>query len=348
MPQRGGGKPSAGAFYDSDFSTIDSLLAVSLLYGLQGKNDCRVTTICLSRPNLAVAGFLDAVEHFYHGGGGPGGGKGAPLGMATAGKPGETSPAFVAPFQRKKLDGTPVYKTELKSVIDTADPATVFRNYLEAQQDQNAFCVLAGPATNLAAAIAFAGAELIAAKVKYLVVAGGAFPSGAAEAHFKADIPAARKVFADWPTPIVAAGTEVGAALEFPGVSIDKQFAAADPDNPVADAYRAYHAMPYDTPSWAMAAALYAGRPKEGYFKLSGPGKISVDQDGRTSFTASEKGNHQYLIVDPAQKDKIMLAYIDLASAKPVAQQRFRPPVANDTDKPPATDKPVPPPPPKK
>ena len=60
----------------------------------------------------------------------------------------------------------------------------------------------------------------------------------------------------------------------FPGASIDKEFADAAPDNPVADAYRAWQAMPYDAPSWAMAAALYAARPKEGYFKLSGPGTI--------------------------------------------------------------------------
>ena len=34
-----GGKPSAGAFYDSDFSTIDTFLAQALLHGMQGKND---------------------------------------------------------------------------------------------------------------------------------------------------------------------------------------------------------------------------------------------------------------------------------------------------------------------
>jgi hypothetical protein len=296
----------------------------------------------MSRANLAVAGYVDMVQRFYHGAAGnfnqlP------PIGMHTAGSPGETSPAFVAPFEKKKVDGTPVYRNDVKSVIETGDPLTLIRNYLEAQTDQNAFVVLAGPATNLASAVEFPGMKnLIAAKVKYLVVAGGAFPSGPAEAHIKGDIAAARKVFADWPTPIVAAGSEIGAALEFPGASIDKQFAAAMPDNPVADAYRAYRAMPYDAPSWAMAAALYAARPKEGYFKLSPPGRITVEQDGRTSFAAAEKGSHQYLIADPEQKDKILQAYVDLASAKPATQQRFRPPDAKQADKT------APPPPPKK
>jgi len=245
--------------------------------------------------------------------------------MITEGSPGETSPAFVAPFQKKKPDGTPVYKNEVKTVIETGDPNTLFRNYLEAQYDQNAFFVLGGPATNLAGALEFPGLkDLIEAKVRCLVVAGGAFPAGPAEARIKADNPAARKLFAEWPTPIVAAGFEIGAALEFPGASIDKEFAEAAPDNPVADAYRAYQAMPYDTPSWAMAAALYAARPKEGYFQVSDPGKIGVDRDGRTSLAASEKGSHRYLIVDPAQKDKIIQAYVQLASAKPQPPRRFR------------------------
>lgn len=347
MPQRGGGKPSAGAFFDTDFSTIDNLLAVSLLYGLQGKADCRVAIITMSRPNLAVAGFVDSVERFYHGAAGnfsqlP------PIGMSTTGSPGETSPAFVVPFQKKKLDGTPAYKNEVKSVIDTGDPVTLIRNYLQAQNDQNSFFVLAGPATNFAAALAFGLKDLIAAKVKYLVFAGGAFPSGAAESHIKADIPAARKLFAEWPTPIFAAGSEVGTALEFPGASIDKQFAEAEPNNPVADAYRAYRPMPYNAPSGAMAAALYAARPKEGYFNLSGTGRIDVGPDGRTSFTASEKGNHQYLIVDPdpAKKEKITLAYVELASAKPDARRGrggFQ-----QQDQPPATPPKTAPPPPKK
>ncbi len=132
-------------------------------------------------------------------------------------------------------------------------------------------------------------------------------------------------MFSEWPTPIVASGSEVGAAIEFPGACIDKEFAAAGPDHPVADAYRAYGPMPYDAPSWDMAAALYAGRPKEGYFKISAPGTITVLADGRTSFTSAEKGMHRYLIADPAEKEKVLQAYVELASAKPAPRKRFRP-----------------------
>jgi len=92
--------------------------------------------------------------------------------------------------------------------------------------------------------------------------------------------------------------------------------------------------MPYDAPTWAPAATLYAGRPKEGYFKVSEPGTIAVRDDGKLGFTASAQGRHQTLTLDPAQKEKVLQAYIDLASAKPVFPQRFRPPVAVDAKKP--------------
>jgi hypothetical protein len=93
----------------------------------------------------------------------------------------------------------------------------------------------------------------------------------------------------------------------------------------VADAYRANKPMPYDAPSWAMAAALYAVRPDQGYFKLSDPGTVTVLNDGRTHFTASEKGRHRYLIADPAQKEKVIQTYVEIASAKPVPRRPFQP-----------------------
>ena len=337
MPQFGL-RQAQGAFFDTDFSTVGDLLAVSLLYGLQGKGDCRVAIVTMSRPNLAVAGFADLVVRFYHGSAGnfaqlP------PVGMRTEGQAGDTSPAFTVPYRKKKVDGAPVYQNQVKSVIDTADPTTLIRNYLDAQRERDAFYVLSGPASNLAAALAHPGVkEKIAAKVKLLVLAGGTFPEGSGGPAIEADIPAARKLFAEWPTPIVACGADIGQAVEFPGAAIDKEFAEAMPDNPVADAYRAWQTMPYDAPSTPMAAALYAARPKEGYFKLSGAGTIGVDDHGKVSFTASDKGNHQYLIFDPGQKEKITRAYVELASAKP--QIRRPPPLQQDTldpAKPPTT-----------
>ena len=324
--QFGRGKPSAGAFFDSDFTNIDSILAVAVLYGLQGKNDCRMAVLTSSRPDLSTVGFVDLVERYYHG---PGRNfsQVPPVGMRTEGAPGSTPRGFVAPFDRKKPDGTPLYVNQVRSVIDTGDPNTLFRNYLQAQYDQNAFFVLAGPATNLAAALDFRGIkELVQAKIKYLVIA-------ASDRSLKADLPAARKVLASWPSPVVAVPPDAVANLEFPGASIAKEFAEANPDNPVADAYRAADPRLGNTPMLATAAALYAGRPKETYFKTSGPGALAVRDDGRIDFAPSSSGKHSHLIFDPSQKDRIVQACVELASAKPVIRMRFRPDAMDEKNK---------------
>jgi len=209
------------------------------------------------------------------------------------------------------------YPHDIRTVNDTADVAPLIRNALTAQHDQNAIVVLTGPATNLAKVLDLRGnRELIASKVRFLAIAAGAYPDGAPETQITSDTPAARKLFAEWPTPIVASGYEVGEPLRFPAVAIEKDFAWA-PHHPIVDVYRAHKPMPYDAPTWAMSAMLYAVRPQEGYFKLSDPGTISVLDDGRTRFTASADGKHRYLILDPAQKDRILQTYTEVASAKP-------------------------------
>ena len=38
------------------------------------------------------------------------------------------------------------------------------------------------------------------------------------------DVPPARKVYAEWPTEIVASGFEIGLAIKYPAVSIERDF----------------------------------------------------------------------------------------------------------------------------
>ena len=162
-------------------------------------------------------------------------------------------------------------------------------------------------------------------KVRTLVWAAGAYPVGGPEPRIQADVAAAKKLVADWPGSLIACGAEVGDALRYPAASLEKDFAWS-PNHPVVDAYTAYQPMPYDAPAPALAAVLQAVRPKENYFKLSEPGTIEVSDDGRTRFTESAQGKHRHLIVDPAQKERVLEAYTSIASAKPVPRQpRFRP-----------------------
>ena len=119
------------------------------------------------------------------------------------------------------------------------------------------------------------GKEWAAKKARVLSIAGGRFDGGAADSVIEADVAGFRKLLADWPTQIVMAGAELNDALPFPGSSLDA-IAAWAPNHPVVDAYRAFKAMPYDAPSQALAAVLYAVSPEDNYFELSEPGTISV------------------------------------------------------------------------
>ena len=292
----GAAKPPVGIVFDAAMDRIDDVLALAMLHGFEGKDQARIAAICVSTGDLRAAQFCDAVGHFYAS---ATTGQAAmfmhftPIGLAD-GKPAAEATLFTKPAAA----------TTIKGIDDTADPATLIRNALMGQYDQNAAVVLSGPATDLAKLLDMFGVkDWIARKVRLLCVA---------ETGVQADAAAARKVFTEWPTPIMMVGREIGDALPFPGASIDKDFAYSS-THPIADAYRAYKPMPYDASSWAMAAMLYAVHPNDGYFKLSG------------------SGNPRALTLDPEQKERIIRTYIEMASAKPVPRKPRRPP--DDKDK---------------
>jgi len=323
MQAAGQEKPSPGIIFDTGMNKACDALALAMLYGLNAK-DARLVAVSVSGSNLRAAAFCEVVGEFYAGavsgafGGAP---RTLPVGLSMDGKLAADAPLFTAPLARRNAEGKPVYRQTIQKLNDTADPVAVIRNAMTSQEDHNAIVIESGPATTLAHLLALHEAhETIVNKTKLLIMAVGIYPEGE-ELYVQADPAAARKVFAEWPTPIVVCGSEVGDALLFPATSIDKDFAWTQA-HPVVDAYRAFHAMPYDAPTQAMAAALYAARPKAGQFELSERGTISVAGDGRTKFTPAADGKHRYLIPGALQKPNIIEAYIQLASAKPAPPPR--------------------------
>jgi len=172
--------------------------------------------------------------------------------------------------------------------------------------------VQVGFSTNLARLLA-SDRDLVQRKVRLLSTMFGHFPLGQPEYNVKTDIPAAQKLCNEWPSPIVFSGFEIGQALLFPAKSIEHDFAWAA-DHPVVDAYRNYQKMPYDRPTWDLTSVLYAVRPQADYFKLSPPGKVTVDDQGQTHFAEAPDGRHRYLVLDPAQKPRTLEALILLAT----------------------------------
>lgn len=321
---RGAVRPPIGIAFDGDLGNrIDAMLAVAMLNGFAAKGEARRISLSVSQPSLVSAQLADVVATFYRGrpAGAPTGGVGAitegMLGMPEGRGPTDDTPALAALLAKKNADGTPLYSSPITGLLNTAESAILIRNLLLAQHDGNAAIVLAGPATGVVRILGlYRSGPQITTKCRELVVAAGAYPAGAPESTIKSDVAAAKKLFAEWPTPIVAVGSDVGDALPYPGASIEKDFAWS-PAHPVVDAYRALKPMPYDAPAAALAAVLYAVHPDDGYFKLSEPGTITVLDDGRTRFTPAADGKHRYVIVDPAQKERVISVYSAMVSAAP-------------------------------
>lgn len=331
MQQFGQTKAPLGVIYCTSMTRPDAALALAMLNILDNKREARNGGVAVVGAGLGSAMFADTVNRFYQAGGRPlDSNRLLPVGLAADGDLPPDVPMVKAALARKNEKGEPAYFRTVRKLSDTSEVSAMLRNAITAQAEKNSVMILSAPATQLARSLALPGTrDLAAFRVKALLVVEA---TGAAQ-----DGLALRKVLADWPSPVVLCGRELGEALTFPGAAIETGYAWA-PTHPVADAYRAAQAMPYDAPGWDLAAMLYAAHPE--HFSLSEPGTIQVMEDGRCRFTANPEGQHRTLRVDEAKQAAIREAFVSYATAKP-AVRAFPGRVPQDQQKTPPAPPPV-------
>lgn len=266
-----------GVIYITAMDRPDAALALAMLYTLQGRQETKIGSVCVEGSGFGAARFCDILYRFFMPGPPRNANEVLPTGFAVASLP---DPPMVKPV----LDAA--YPRTIAKVSDTSLAESVIRNGVTFNAET--VMILSAPATSLAKSLDIQGAkDLFKERVKMLLIVD------------PRDTPAMRRVMAEFPAPIVLCGKEIGDALPYPAAAIVEH-------HPVFDAYTAYRPMPYDAPSYDMAAALYAVRLDSGLFQVS---------DNRLTF-------------DPAQKDKIIATYIELATAKPVVPVRRPKPAA--------------------
>lgn len=294
--------------FDTDMGNdIDDAVALAMLHALESRGESKLLAVTVTKDNPEAAAFVDAMNVFYGRGG-------IPVGMVRNGKTPEAAPMLHVPLAMKNADGSPVYPRRIASGAEAPEAVGLLMRVLGEQPDGSVVMIQVGFSTNLARLLeAPGGRELVARKVRLLCLMGGAFPKAKPEYNIKIDIPAARKLFAEWPTEIVASGFEVGLSMEYPAVSIEKDFGYVA-HHPVVDSYRAYKKFPYDRATWDPTAVLYAIRPGRGYFSLSPAGVIGVDDEGHTPFSTASGGRHRYLIVNDLQRARALEAMVALTS----------------------------------
>ena len=126
------------------------------------------------------------------------------------------------------------------------------------------------------------------------------------------------RLAANWPTPIVWSGFEIGIAVPYPAISIERDFQYV-PHHPVAEAYRLYNPPPHERPTWDLTSVLYAVFSDRGYFGISAPGRVTVEQDGFTRFEPDPQGRDRYLTLDELQMPRVREALVQLSSQPPSA-----------------------------
>ena len=307
--------------FDTDMGNdVDDALALGVIHALQSRRECELLAVTLSKDNLFAVQYSALVNSFY-------GRPQIPLGRVRGGKTPEDGM-----FVRQVVEAAASAKHS-GSGADAQDATSLLRRTLAAQPDGSVVFVVVGFSTNIARLLEskpdehspLDGRALVAKKARLLAMMAGRFgadrPKEFQEYNVQVDVPSAAKVFAEWPTPIVISGFEIGLAIEYPAVSIESDFNYV-PHHPLKEAYIRYQKMPYDRPTWDLTAVLYAVRPDRGYFGLSQPGKLSVGDMGCAVLSPANSGTHRCLTVTPEQIARVREALVLLASEPPAEISR--------------------------
>lgn len=306
--------------FDTDMGNdIDDALALGVIHALQSRGECELLAVTLSKDNEFAAPYVDLVNTFY-------GRPEIPVGVVRAGKTPEDSKYIRIPSEARGENGKQRYPHRLLSGKDSPEAVGLLRKTLAAQPDGSVVIAVVGFSTNLARLLdsaadshsPLAGRELVTKKCRLLVMMAGMFGGGNRQREYNVyiDLGAAKKVFAEWPTPLVTSGFEIGQAIKYPAPSIEHDFGYV-PHHPLREAYELYQKMPYDRETWDLTAVLYAVRPNRGYFGLSAPGTITVDAKEITQFAPAEMGRHKFLTVTPEQIIRVKEVLVQLASQPP-------------------------------
>jgi hypothetical protein len=307
--------------FDTDIGNdVDDVLALSMLHALQSRGDCELLAVTITKPDELAGPFVDAIDAFY-------GRPGVLIGFTHAGL--KNDPSKFLSLAEAKDGGKLRYPHRLKRSSDAPAATELLRKVLSRQPDHSVTLIQVGYFSNLAALLdtpsdkfsELSGSDLVKAKVKLLSVMAGAFTAIDRNQHYleynvTQDLSAARKLAANWPSPIVWSGFEIGIAVPYPAVSILRDFNYVA-HHPAVEAYCLYNPPPHERPTWDLTAVLYGVFSDRGYFSLSDPGTVTVEQDGYTRFAVSPNGRDRFLVLNHDQAPRVREALVQLSSQPP-------------------------------
>ncbi len=307
--------------FDTDVGNdVDDALALAVIHSLQSRGLCELLAVTITKDHSDAAPYIDAINTFY-------GRPDIPIGVVHDGKTKEAGKFL--PLCHLTDGDNLRYPHDLMSGHDAPEAVALLRKTLAAQPDRSVAIVQVGFSTNLArlldspadAVSPLTGLELAKQKVKLLSVMAGAFRPIEGNTHYceynvVEDKASVKELAKRWPTEIVFSGFEIGIAVAYPSDSILKDYAYVA-HHPIAESYLLYSPPPHNRPTWDLTSVLYAVFPDRGYFELSPPGTVTVEDDGFTKFDETPTGRRRYLILPEQQIERAREALVQLSSQPP-------------------------------
>lgn len=296
--------------FDTDVGNdIDDVLALQMLLNYEKEGKINLLGITIGKNNPYSILYVDGYCRLNNRGD-------IPLGFAYNGVNPEDN-KYLRPTLDTLIDGKKILLPQRSLNDSLPEGYKLLRKLLSSQKDRSVVFVAVGPETNLARLLDsepdeysnLDGKSLVEKKVKLLSVMGGLYGEAFdfPEWNIVQDLEAAQKVFAEWPTEVVASGWELGNELLYPHQSILNDYST---NHPLSVSYKIYDQMPYDRQTWDLTSVLYAIEPDSAFFMLSPKGTIQIDSIGKSVFTPSDNGKHRYLIIEDNQKKRALNALI--------------------------------------
>jgi inosine-uridine nucleoside N-ribohydrolase len=277
----------ARIIFDTDMAPdYDDVGALALLHAFADKGEATILATISSNAFETTVPTLNVLNTYFNR-------PGIPVGIVKAALPDKDCSQHWAQAIIAK------YPHVLQSNNEAMDAVKLYRKILSVQMDKSVTVVTVGFFTNLAGLLnskadkysPLNGKALIEKKVKQLVSMAariGTDGETGYEFNIMVDAAATKKVFAEWPTPIILSGFEIGEKI-LTGIRLIHNEKIQN--SPVKDAFSVALAKDSNTVgrnSWDQTAVLVAVRgllPWFGYRKLN----FDVEADGKNVRISGKK-----------------------------------------------------------
>ncbi|AKD53526.1 nucleoside hydrolase [Spirosoma radiotolerans] len=282
---------SVSVIFDTDMGPdYDDVGAITMLHAFADAGQARILATIASTNYANVAPVLSVLNTYFNRPNVP---IGVPKGKAIGDRDTQHwSDTLVAH-----------YPHAIKSNDATPDAVALYRQILAKQPDHSVTVITVGFLTNLANLLnspadkysPLSGKALAAKKIKQVVSMAGKFPAGREYNVFR-DSTSSKIVFANWPTPILMSGFEIGEQIHS-GLPLTQN--ARIQHSPVKDVFRISLPKAAEDKngrmSWDQTAVLVGVKGYEPYYTVKS-GRLILNPDGSNGWDNSGKG-HQHLVV---------------------------------------------------